>query len=145
MSTGKKPQYFYNQSCVIPFQIENGILKLLLISNRKKTRWIFPKGIIEKDLSPVESARQEAFEEAGIYGSILSATTGEYQYNKWGGTCTVKVFLMQVEKILNDWPESNFRFRIWAGIQEATMFINERRLREIIRTLPEIISPSVIS
>ncbi len=136
----KKPDYYYNQSCVIPFRVEKDILKLLLISNRKKSRWIFPKGIIEPDLSPAESARKEAFEEAGIDGKVIPKIIGEYQYFKWGGNCTVKVFVMQVENIFKIWPESNFRFRIWTGIHEARMLINEKKLQKIIQKLPEIIS-----
>lgn len=135
----KKPDYYYNQSCVIPFRIEKDILKLLLISNRKRSRWIFPKGIIEPDLSPAESARKEAFEEAGIDGNVIPKIIGKYQYFKWGGNCTVKVFVMQVEKIFKIWPESNFRFRIWTGIHEARMLINEKKLQKIIQKLPGII------
>ncbi len=140
MQPKKKPDYFYNQSCVIPFRIEKDILKLLLISNRKRSRWIFPKGIIEQDLSPAESAKREAHEEAGIDGKVIPEIIGEYQYFKWGGTCTVKVFVMQIEKILKIWPESNFRFRIWTGIFEARRLINEKKLQKIIQNLPEIIS-----
>ena len=88
----RKPKWFYDQSGVIPYRVENGQIQLMVITSRGRKRWIIPKGVIEKDLSPAESAVKEAFEEAGIRGRVSEIPLGEYQYQKWGGTCTVQVF-----------------------------------------------------
>ena len=140
MTSETRPNYFYNQSAVIPFKLEDGKLKLLMISNRKRSRWIFPKGIIEQHLTPQQSAAKEAFEEAGIKGKVYSNEIGNYRYKKWGGVCAVQVYLLQIEEILTDWPEANFRNRIWVGIDEAKQLVREDDLKNIVSNLNFFIS-----
>ena len=135
MTSETRPGYYYNQSAVVPFCLESGKIKLLMISNRKRSRWIFPKGIIEQDLSPQQSAAKEAHEEAGIKGKVYSNSIGKYKYKKWGGICSVQVYLLKIEEILQDWPEADFRYRIWVGIDEAERMIREKELRYMIRRL----------
>ena len=60
----------YRQSGILPYKFVDGNIFLLLITSRKGNRWIIPKGIVEPHLTPVESASQEAFEEAGIEGAL---------------------------------------------------------------------------
>jgi len=131
------PDWFYTQSAVVPFIIENEKIKILLITSRKKKRWIIPKGVVEPDLTPSDSAAQEAFEEAGIKGDIYPNPIGEYQYKKWGSTCTVTVFLMKIEMLLLEWPES-YRDRIWVGVKESKIYIQENKLQKIIEKVPFI-------
>ena len=52
----------YPQSAVIPFQVKKNRIKILLITSLKAKQWIIPKGIIEKTMTPQESALQEAEE-----------------------------------------------------------------------------------
>jgi 8-oxo-dGTP pyrophosphatase MutT (NUDIX family) len=127
--------WIYNQSGVVPFRFEKDKVQILLVTSRSRKRWVIPKGIIEHDLSPQESAQKEAHEEAGVSGKIIGKTAGTYTYNKWGGTCTVKVFLLKVETILEDWPESYLRTREWMSVQEAVKRVDEAELKEIIRGL----------
>ena len=127
-----KPEWYYSQSAVVPFKTNGRKIKILLITSRSKKKWIIPKGIIEDHLSPQESAANEALEEAGIEGTVYDKCIGEYQYQKWGGTCKVKVYLMKVTKIHNDWLESDFRKRKWFSIKKAIKKIREPILKEII-------------
>jgi len=129
-------EWIYNQSGVVPFRKENNGVQILLITSRRSQRWVIPKGIVEPELSPQESAQREAYEEAGISGKISNGAIGEYTYDKWGGTCTVKVFLLKVEKIFDDWPEAHFRTREWMGMEEAVRRVDEQDLKDIIRTIP---------
>jgi phosphohistidine phosphatase len=129
---GIKPNYWYQQSSVIPFQLNNGKLKVLIITSRKKKRWIFPKGIIEVDLSPEESAKKEALEEAGVKGELLTRLIGEYEYNKWGGKCNVKVYGLKVLTILSEWEE-DFRERKWIGIDEVGNYIKQNKVLNIVK------------
>ena len=62
------PEYFYTQSAVIPFREQNGEFQVMLITSRKKKRWVIPKGVKEPELSAPASAANEAMEEAGIRG-----------------------------------------------------------------------------
>ena len=132
------PDWIYDQSGVIPFRIKKGEIQILLITSQSKKRWIIPKGIIEDYLSPEESAIKEAYEEAGIEGNSI-AEMGEYQYNKWSGTCNVKVFLFEVDKEFEYWPESWFRERKWMSVKHAEKYIKEQPLRKMISSVPEYI------
>ena len=127
-----KPQYFYKQSAVIPFIVEESRLKIFLINSRKSKHWIIPKGIIEKNLSPGESAAKEAFEEAGIKGQVLPESVGSYTYDKWDGVCHVEVFAMEVDEIFSEWEEKSFRNRTVVDIEEAAGMVFPEDLRTII-------------
>ncbi len=129
---GDKPKYFYFQSGVIPYRWDEGKLQILLISSRARSKWVVPKGIIEPGMDPEESAAKEAFEEAGIGGTVHSIPVGNYSFNKWGGTCQVQVFPMEVQTVLDDWPERNFRRREWMSIEEAVECVQEPGLRDLI-------------
>jgi phosphohistidine phosphatase len=126
-----KPDYYFRQSAVIPFRQGPSGLEVMLITSRKRRRWVVPKGIVEPDLSEAESAAKEALEEAGIEGRVLPRPVGRYEYAKWGGTCHVDVFAMEVEQELDDWLES-FRDREWVSPAEAADRVREQELKEMI-------------
>ena len=134
-----KPDYFYTQSGVIPYRIEDEVVHVLLITSRSGRRWGIPKGVVELDLSPVASAAQEALEEAGIDGRVYPAPMGSYTRQKWGGTCTVAVFLMEVETVYEDWAES-YRRRAWMTLEEAVACVEEEALKGLIRRVPAVLA-----
>jgi len=111
--TTKKPSWYFQQSGVLPIFIENNSPKILFITAQKKQEWIFPKGIIEPGMTPEESALNEAWEEAGISGNIISKKIGQYQQKKWGSTCIIQIYAMQVITIHSNWPEKKIRKRIY--------------------------------
>jgi len=124
----------YLQSAVIPFQLIKNRLKILVITSLKTKQWIFPKGIIEKHLTPQQSALREAVEEAGIEGEVLNFSLGEYTYPKWGGICNVKVFPMYVTRVLDNWPEAELRQRKWVSIDKALDLISRDELKNLLGT-----------
>jgi 8-oxo-dGTP pyrophosphatase MutT (NUDIX family) len=140
-----KPAWWYEQSGVIPYRVtqhaESGTrqLEVLLITSRKRKRWIIPKGIVEPAMTPQESAVKEAFEEAGITGQVSEKRLGVYTYPKWGGTCRVAVFLFAVTAELNDWPEADQRTREWMSLAEAVRRVEEAALKAILRQLPNYV------
>jgi len=127
----KKPDYFYLQSSVVPFRVINGNYELLLITTRKG-KWIFPKGIIEPGLDAKQSAAQEALEEAGIKGKVHDVILSEYEYEKWGNKCKVKVFPLEVEEVLDRWEEDFFRKRKWIDISKVEEKVSNKNLKKII-------------
>jgi 8-oxo-dGTP pyrophosphatase MutT (NUDIX family) len=129
------PPWFYRQSAVIPFRRRAGAVDVLMVTSRSGRRWIVPKGIIEPDLSPADSAANEAWEEAGVRGSMRPGAVGTYQYQKWGGTCTVEVFALDVERLEDAWPEQDLRQRRWVGLDEAAELVREEGLAAMIRAL----------
>lgn len=135
----KKPVYFFDQSGVVPFKLYNGSISILLITTRKNKRWVIPKGIIEQGFTPLESAIKEAVEEAGIRGRGYQRLLGVYNYPKWGGTCSVKVYPLEVNELLSDWEEEQFRERRWFYFEEVLNVIDDSGLRNIIATIPDLI------
>ena len=135
------PGWFYTQSGVIPYRVRTGEIEVMLITSRKRKRWVIPKGVVEPDLDPAESAAQEAWEEAGLVGQVSSRSIGHYEYQKWGGVCRVEVFLLQVGNILADWPEAEVRDRQWLSLEEAAGRVDEQELKRIILALPASLKP----
>ncbi len=125
-------KFIFNQSGVIPFTRKDNTLKILLITSLSKKNWIIPKGIVEEGLSPRDSALKEAYEEAGIGGKIAGKRIGIYAYDKWGGTCQVKVYACQVTKIFDDWPEKGQRQRQWFAPEKVPALISNHELRNLI-------------
>ncbi len=131
------PSDIFNQSAVIPFKNDKKGIKILLIKSRNG-KWIIPKGIIENGLTPYESARKEAIEEAGVDGVVSDLLIGEYKYDKWGGTCNVKVYSMLVKEELSSWEEDFFRIRKWFCLDKAAIKISKPEVADYIKRIPEI-------
>ncbi len=132
-----RPDWMYNQSAVIPYRQTADGLEVLLITSRKGKRWVPPKGVVEPHLTPSQSAAQEALEEAGIRGNVDERPLGIYRYDKWGGTCEVQVFAMEVTDQLDDWPEAGFRRREWLPRIEAKERLAEDGLKAVLDDLPD--------
>jgi phosphohistidine phosphatase len=126
----------YEQSAVIPFRWTDKKLEILIITTLSGKNWTIPKGLVEPELSVTQSAEMEAYEEAGIKGTIYPDIIGEYQYYKWQGTCKVKVFPFKVREILNIWPEATSRKRNWIYLDQVGSFIQNKELLRIILELP---------
>ena len=136
MSSELKPEsQWYKQSGVIPYRIAKGKIEFLLITSRKKKKWIIPKGIIEPELNAVSSAKKEALEEAGIVGEVNEKSLEKYKYLKWGGTITVHVFSMRVDKIFEEWIESDIRYRKWFNFEDGMKLLKPKKLRILLTKL----------
>lgn len=127
---------YIEQSAVIPYRLRDGEIEILLITTRKTKRWIIPKGIVEPNMTPHASAAQEALEEAGIIGEVFSEVVGSYTYQKFGGTCRVKIFLLRVDMLQPCWLEDRDRDRQWFSLSQAIEQIQEVEIRQILQSLP---------
>jgi len=132
-----RPEWYYKQSAVIPYRKKNGKPEVLLITSRSKGNWIIPKGIIEIDLRPEHSAAKEAMEEAGVLGKVGDKIVGKFEYRKWGGTCSVKVYPLLVEKILDEWAEKEMRTRRWFSLKKASKKVKKKALAKILSEFQE--------
>jgi len=130
----KKHKKILRQSGVLPYQYKNGTFNVLLVTTSSKKDWIIPKGNIEPDLTPRESALKEAAEEAGIKGVITGDPIGSYafQKKKTGKICSVEVFPMKVEKEMIEWEEKGKRERCWYTCEEAAARVSNPQLKELI-------------
>ncbi|MDH3474543.1 MAG: histidine phosphatase family protein [Rhodospirillales bacterium] len=135
----KLPSWIYTQSAVLPYRLQGDGLEVLVITSRKGTRWVLPKGIVEPGMTAAASAAKEATEEAGVEGRVMEQSLGTYAYKKWGGTCEVEVFPMEVTSELTEWPESAVRRREWVTLEEAAKRLDHAKLRKLLRRLPDAI------
>lgn len=131
----KTEEFDYIQSCVIPYRLNNGELEFLLITSIKKKKWIFPKGYIEFNLSAFESAKKEAFEEAGVIGENETVELGSFKSKKKNGVSLIQVFSMEVTKELKDYPEKDLRKRKWFSLNETNKEIENQELKNFISKL----------
>jgi len=113
------------QSSVIPFRQGEQGLELCLITSIRARRWGFPKGIIDPGETAIESALKEAWEEAGLRGQVIGEPLGSYQYDKWGQTLEVAVYVMHVESAAEIWLEATVRERRWADPETAKLLIGK--------------------
>ncbi|MFK5949786.1 MAG: histidine phosphatase family protein [Methylococcales bacterium] len=137
----KRPAYYYSQSAAIPYRVVNKQLEVLVISSSGNNHWGVPKGIIEPGYTASASAAIEAWEEAGIKGIISEQMLDYYQYQKWGGTCTVQVFPMTVTDMVGDseWEE-NHRSREWLPLKKASSLIKQQALQTTLLKLDTIVT-----
>lgn len=124
------------QAGALPHQVRDGTLKVLLVQSKTTKRWIFPKGNIEPELTPHESAFFEAFEEAGVFGVIKPRSIGSYTYckspEKGGDLCRVRLYPLAVKQELPFYPEKKVRAREWMTVEQAVAAINNEKLKSIL-------------
>jgi 8-oxo-dGTP pyrophosphatase MutT (NUDIX family) len=125
----------FSQSAVIPYRLNKNGLEILLITSLKRKHWIVPKGYIEFNLTPFESAKKEAYEEAGVLGSNETLEVGTFKLDKPIGICVIKVFTMEVYEVLDEYPERNDRKRKWFTSEEASEKIAIPEIGEMIKEL----------
>ncbi|MEJ2617744.1 MAG: NUDIX hydrolase [Ignavibacteriaceae bacterium] len=128
-------EFNFNQSGVVPYRKKDNGYEVLLITSIKKKRWIVPKGYVEFNLTPFESAKKEAFEEAGIIGSNETIELGSYSVNKSIGKQYIKMFSMEVIEVLDDYPEKNLRKRKWYSLKEAAKTVSLPEVSNMIISL----------
>lgn len=128
-----KSQTHFDQSGVIPYRRKEGKLEVLLVTSIKKKNWIVPKGFIEYHMSPFQSAKKEAFEEAGVRGSDSTRILGSYTVKKKGSELKTKIYSMRVTRIFKDYPEKNLRKRKWFSANDAAKKVEIDELAKIIR------------
>jgi 8-oxo-dGTP pyrophosphatase MutT (NUDIX family) len=115
-------------------------LEVLLITSRETRRWVVPRGNPIPGKGPVESAAQEAFEEAGVVGHVEPVPLGRYRYDKRRRdgslvVAEVDLFRMEVESVADRWPEMGERERRWFDVAAAAAAVAEAGLAELIRSL----------
>lgn len=117
------------QCAAVPYRIGPDGPEILLVTSRNKGRWIVPKGNVERKLGPRRSAAVEAFEEAGVVGTVLPDLLGCYRHPRARLT---DVFLLDVETELAAWPEDHVRRRRWVPGPEAAGAVRVAGLRPVL-------------
>jgi len=118
----------YQQSCAVPYRIVDNEVEFCLITSRKRGDWIFPKGNIDGDETPQETALKEANEEAGLEGQIVTSLQA-FTYEKMGFLLDTAVQLMLVTKCQETWLEQKCRKRMWSREAQAHEIIERREMK----------------
>jgi phosphohistidine phosphatase len=128
-----RPAYYYTQSSVIPYRLRDGEPQILVISSSKKKHFVVPKGIKDPGLTPQDSAAKEAREEAGVLGQVAAEPIGSYSYPKWGATCEVDVYPMEVTRVLpeDEWAERH-RGREWVSPERAAERLKQAEIAPMV-------------
>lgn len=126
------------QVAALPWRLEDGQRRILMITSRETRRWVIPKGGRMVGKSDPEAAAQEALEEAGVKGDIKDHSIGVFRYAmglKDGGQrlCVVSVYPLEVLIQLGAWPEAHQRERRWMTPAEAAEAVHEPDLAALIR------------
>ncbi len=121
---------------VLAYEFHRDHVWLVLITNRKGTRWIFPKGQPEAALSDKTVAVMEAYEEAGILGEINnSIKPAEVIVRTNRGKVRLIIYPMRIRKLLDKYPESSIRRRLLLDSEKAMRKLDRRPLKHCVKVL----------
>ena len=121
---------------VIPFQITDGMISVLLVTSIRTKRWILPKGNLKSNESRKKGCLREAFEEAGIDGKILkdfpmTMVMPDKTVSK--GEISVIFYPMLVENQAETWPEQDRRERKWMPLDAALAEIPSKDILNVLQ------------
>ena len=144
LRVAKRP---HRQAAALPWRQTVGGVEIMLVTSRGRRHWLLPKGWPERNERLHDAAAREAFEEAGLRGTIAIEEFGRYQYVK--GTarnelaCEVSVFPMEVLRVSEKWKESGQRVRQWMGSSEAVTAVQQPDLRMLLAAFFETVSRKI--
>ncbi|MBO6640481.1 MAG: NUDIX hydrolase [Roseitalea sp.] len=112
-------------------------IEVLLITSRGTGRWILPKGWVEADEAMGSAAAREAWEEAGVEGTLSDGPVGTYDYDKLTDDgdaipCRTHVFALAITRQARDWPERDERQRKWVPAADAAGMVEEPELKALL-------------
>ena len=114
-------------------------LHVLLVTSRDTGRWVIPKGWPADGDSLSGAALREAFEEAGVRGSVGTNPIGEYSYVKREKNgereLNVYVYALFVDTLASQWPEKDQRKRQWFDLELAANKVDEPELSAMMTEL----------
>ena len=119
----------------LPYRMRNAQLEIVLITTRRRKRWIFPKGQSEKRLTSRKVAELEAFEEAGVVGRIEKGNNREFTIRRGTQKVKITVFALKFDQILDQWPEANERQRVVIRCDDALKMIKGKSLRKCVKRM----------
>lgn len=126
------------QAGAMPYAVVDGRVAFLLITSRRSGKWIFPKGAIEPEMSPWDSAALEALEEAGVSGEVAREPVGSYRASTGGDGATlvdVDLYPLRVTEQHDTWREKDQRLRHWATLSEAKRLLADPVLKRLAANL----------
>lgn len=118
------------QSTALPYRFNGNLCEVLLVTSRRRGKWILPKGKIEKGETASERAAAEAYEEAGVVGVVAAAPL---LASELVDPSRPKVYPLAVEQELDQWPEMHQRQRAWFTLAQASQIVRDELLQRALK------------
>lgn len=119
---------------------ERGKKEVLLVKS-SRGRWIVPKGWPMDGHTDAQTAKVEAWEEAGVRkGRVSKAPIGGYMTEKRyddgrSVPCQVSVYRIDVKDMVKSYPEAEIRKRKWMSLKKASKKVDDKGLRALLKAL----------
>jgi len=125
------------QTGALPWRLAGDKIEILLVTGRKSGRWTIPKGWPMSGKSLAEAAAQEAFEEAGVRGTVDPNPIGTFRHVKQlfalgDVEVDIVVHRMWVDREFDTWPELGQRKRKWFKAKDAAKRVDSSDLGAMI-------------
>lgn len=114
---------------VVPIVVNKKDVQVVLISARGQGQWLIPKGNQHRKHSKRQMALTEAYEEAGVIGTIRHKVYVDVPFRKAGKKKILRLYPMDVTRVLKKWPEKNLRARKIVGTAKAGEMLRCKKLR----------------
>ncbi len=145
MGAARIPQHALPlQVAAVCYRRRGSLLEFLLVNTNGGGKWTFPKGDPETTLSHSQAAEREAWEEAGVRGSIEARHFCLYLHSKgvfWKPPgvreFVIKAFLLEVE-LVEEAQEAS-RNPTWFGAEEAKKILAKGREVKYARELQAVV------
>lgn len=128
------------QVAALPFvELQAGV-EILLITSRRRGRWILPRGWPAEGVAFARAAAREAEQEAGVIGEVGEPALGDYIYKKRTGRgyrvpCRVFVYPLLVTEHVLDWREKGQRDQRWCDVATAAASVKQKGLAAFLGDL----------
>jgi 8-oxo-dGTP pyrophosphatase MutT (NUDIX family) len=129
------------------FRLKGSELEFLLVRTRSG-RWTFPKGGVDGDATNADAAAREAYEEAGVKGTIEFHPFHWYFHSKRDRlrarrrVVSVHAHLCEVERLVS--PKEGHRDPTWFSADKARRRLRENRKPELATEVIQVIDRAVI-
>ncbi len=125
------------QVAALCWRLRAGAVQVLMITSRGTGRWIVPKGWHIDGLDGATSALTEAWEEAGVRGTVAPDPVGIYAYTKLleDGTAQpilATLYAVKVRALMKSFPEMAERRRKWMSPRKAAQRVAEAELAALL-------------
>lgn len=123
---GYNIECLYESSCgAVVCRKENGIVKYLLIRNKRSAHWGFPKGHVEPGETNEETAVREVLEETGLNIRIVPGFVKKSEYTIQGKIeKSVSIFLAETDEVNYKLQEEEIEECGWYSFENALRTLN---------------------